>query len=63
MPLDFHHVVPESKLFNISDYRHANDPVLRRANLDAYMAEISKCILLCPKHHHQWHVNHRRQGK
>lgn len=62
-PLEFHHVVAGQGLYYISSYRHANDPVKRAANIDAYMEEAQRCVLLCAKHHKEWHTKCRIEGR
>ena len=46
--LTFHHVNPESKIFNISSN------LLR--NWDELMSEINKCILICENCHREHHI-------
>ena len=63
VPLEFHHTVPGSGLLYISNYRHANDPVKRLANINAFATEAMKCVLLCAKHHKNWHTLNRLRAR
>lgn len=59
VPLEFHHAIPGSRLYYVSNYRHANDPWKRLANISAFADEAMKCILFCKKHHKEWHTANR----
>ena len=63
VPLEFHHNIPGSGLYYISCYRHANDPMKRLANINAFAAEVPKYTLLCKKHHKEWHELNRIRAR
>lgn len=53
--LQFHHLNPENKVFNISD------AALRGTSLDRIKKEIEKCIILCANCHLIRHYNMRNK--
>lgn len=52
--LEFHHVDPTTKLFNISSYKTSSIERLKR--------EIEKCKLLCSRCHSEIHAGVRKLG-
>jgi len=53
--LCFHHVNPESKLYDISKMRSYSDALI--------LDELRKCIVLCTTHHIKYHAEYRFQSK
>jgi aryl-alcohol dehydrogenase-like predicted oxidoreductase len=45
--LQYHHINPDTKLYNISDMVGYSDELVR--------AELAKCIVLCTHHHIKYH--------
>lgn len=58
----WHHRVPGTGLYYISQYKHANDPAKRLRNIAVYLAELCKCDLICPWHHANLHT-HRNAAR
>lgn len=52
--LDFHHVIPGDKLFNIGDY--SNKALSEEAFERDLVPELDKCMILCPNCHRQEHL-------
>ena len=56
--LEWHHLNPLQKDFNLSD-------LMRDASFvkwELYQQEIKKCILLCANCHREWHIEHDNIG-
>lgn len=54
--LDFHHVDPTEKDFNISKIKHKS---LKSINKPEILQELDKCILLCANCHREEHYNEK----
>lgn len=51
--LDFHHIDPKTKEFNISSFKSCK--VFNDANGEILLKEVRKCVLLCANCHRELH--------